>query len=163
MRIMVFLHGTIIMYKAGFGRTREERVKQVVDREKSVMDFASYIPVDNAVAKLRRWHEQGVEISYLSSHKNIEDMQKDKSILRKYNFPNGEILFRKSDEDYKDIVERIIPTILIEDDCESIGGKKQMVFPHIEPGVKIKIKSIVVKEFGGIDHLPDEITDLMNF
>jgi hypothetical protein len=163
MRIMVFLHGTIIMHISGQNRTKEERVKQVIDREKSVMDFASYIPVDNAVMKLSSWHEQGAEISYLSSHKKIEDIQKDNSVLRKFNFPNGEILFRKSGEDYKDIVEKIVPNILVEDDCESIGGEKEMVYPHTEPGVKTRIKSIVVKEFGGIDHLPDEITDLMNY
>lgn len=163
MKIMVFLHGTVIMHKSALGRSREERVKQVIDRENSVLDFTSYIPVDNAVAKLSSWHEQGAEISYLSSHKKIEDIQKDKSVLRKYNFPNGEILFRKSGEDYKDIVERIIPNLMVEDDCESIGGEKEMVYPHLKPEVRLRTKSIVVKEFGGLDHLPDEMSDLINY
>jgi len=163
MKIMVFLHGTVIMHKSALGRSREERVKQVIDRENSVLDFTSYIPVDNAVVKLSSWHEQGAEISYLSSHKKIEDIQKDKSVLRKYNFPNGEILFRKSGEDYKDIVERIIPNLMVEDDCESIGGEKEMVYPHLKPEVRLRTKSIVVKEFGGLDHLPDEMSDLINY
>lgn len=47
----------------------------------------------------------------------------------------------------------MIPDILIEDDCESIGGEKEMVYPHIKDELKSKIKSIVVKEFEGIDHL----------
>ena len=151
------------MHQSGSGRTKEERVKQVVDREKSVMDFASYIPVENATAKLKSWFEQGAEISYLSSHKKIEDLQKDKSVLTKYEFPEGEIYFRQSDEGYEDIVERIIPNILVEDDCESIGGEQEMVYPHLKLEVMSRIKSIVVKEFGGIDHLPDKISDLVNY
>ena len=78
-------------------------------------------------------------------------------------FLKGEIFFRQSDESYVDIVERIIPNLLVEDDCESIGGEKEMVYPHLKPEVLIRIKSIVVKEFGGIDHLPNEISDLMNY
>ncbi len=151
------------MHQSGFGRTREERVKQVVDHEKSVMDFASYIPVENAAAKLRSWFEQGSEISYMSSHKNIEDIQKDKTVLANHDFPEGETFFRQSGEGYEHIVERIIPNILVEDDCESIGGNKEMVYPHLKPEVLIRIKSIVVKEFGRIDYLPNEISDLMNY
>jgi hypothetical protein len=32
-----------------------------------------------------------------------------------------------------------------------------MTYPHLKPELKAKIKSIVVKEFGGIDHPPDDI------
>ena len=55
------------------------------------------------------------------------------------------------------MAERETPDILIEDDCESIGGEKEMTYPHIREDLKSKIKSLVVKEFGGIDHLPDNI------
>lgn len=46
------------------------------------------------------------------------------------------------------------------DDCESIGGEPEMTYPHIRADLKPKIKSIVVKEFQGIDHLPDSIEEL---
>lgn len=63
---------------------------------------------------------------------------------------------------YQDVVERMepLPDILIEDDCESIGGEKEMTYPHLRSDVKNKIKSIVIKEFGGIDYLPDQIASL---
>ncbi len=53
-----------------------------------------------------------------------------------------------------------MPDIIIEDDCESIGGLTEMVYPHIQPELQQGIVSIVVKEFEGIDNLPDAITDL---
>ncbi len=36
-----------------------------------------------------------------------------------------------------------------------------MVYPNLKPELKDKIKSIIVKEFQGIDHIPDEISELM--
>jgi len=59
------------------------------------------------------------------------------------------------------VAERVMPDILIEDDCESIGGESEMIYPHIREDLKQKIKSIVVKEFQGIDHLPDSLTALI--
>ncbi len=50
-----------------------------------------------------------------------------------------------------------MPDILIEDNCESIGGVKEMVYTNIKNKLKDKIKHIVVKEFEGIDHLPDKL------
>jgi len=35
MKILVFLHETLIMHKNGVGKTREERVEQSKQREKS--------------------------------------------------------------------------------------------------------------------------------
>ncbi len=105
MKILIFLHGTTIMHKSGLGRTREWRVRQVVEKDKSIFDYASYVPVGDAVKKLQNWKKQGAEILYLSSHENSNDVEKDKFVLR--------------------------------------------------------IKSIVVKEFGGIDHLPDKVEDLV--
>jgi hypothetical protein len=99
----------------------------------------------------------------LSSHKRVEDVEKDKGVLRNHSFPNGQVLFRSRDEQYNDVAERALPDILIEDDCESIGGKKEKTYPHIKPEPKARIKSIVVKEFGGIDHLPDNLTELIRY
>jgi hypothetical protein len=35
-----------------------------------------------------------------------------------------------------------------------------MVYPNLKPELKTRIKSIVVKEFEGIDDIPDEISEL---
>ena len=51
---------------------------------------------------------------------------------------------------------------LIEDDCESIGGEIEMTYPYIKPELKNKIKSVVIKEFSGIDNLPNNIQELAN-
>ena len=163
MKILVFLHGTTIMHKNAVGHTREEIVKQVKDKEKSVHDYKSYVSVGNAVKKLQNWKKDGAEILYLSSHETAEDVEKDKFVLKKYGFPDGQVLFRQRNEQYKDIAEKIIPDVLIEDDCESIGGKDEMTITHVKPEIKKKIKSIVVKEFSGLDHLPDKISALLKY
>lgn len=163
MKIMVFLHGTAIMHENALGRTREERVKQVLDGDESLYDFASYVPVGNVVRKLQAWKQQGAEIVYLSSHKKVEDVEKDEVVLRNYGFPDGRVFFRHSGERYNDVAESVLPDILIEDNCESIGGQEEMTYPHIKPELKAKIKPIVIKEFGGIDHLPDDISALVNY
>ena len=54
-----------------------------------------------------------------------------------------------------------MPDLLIEDDCKSIGGEAEMIYPHIDPGKKKFIHSIVVREFSGIDHLPDDLDELI--
>ncbi len=143
-------------------QTRENRVKQVVDGDESVQDFAAYIPVGHAVRKTQTWRDQGAEILYLSSHEKAEDVEKDKTVLRNHGFPNGEVFFRHRGEQYSEIAERVLPDVLIEDDCESIGGEENMTYPHIRSELKDRIKSVVVKEFGGIDQLPDDLVALMN-
>lgn len=157
MKILVFLHGTTLMHQSAVGRTREERVRQVVERETSVHDFASYVPVGDAVRKLRTWERQSATILYLSSHRSLADVEKDRSVLRQHGFPAGSVLYRQAGEGYKDIAERILPDVLIEDDCESIGGEREMVSSRLELALRSRIHAIVVPEFGGIDHLPDEI------
>ncbi len=160
MKILLFLHGTLIMHKNAEGKTREERVKQVLNNDPSVYNYISYIPVGNAVEKLKNWQKQGAEILYLSSHETAEDVEKDKSVLEKYDFPKGPVFYRQNRESYKDIAEKIIPDVLIEDDCESIGGEKEMTITFVKPEIKQKIKSIIVKEFSGIDNLPDDLNEL---
>ena len=156
------------MHKNASSHTRDEIVKQSkgffwVFRDKSVHDYKSYVPVGNAVKKLQNWKKDGAEILYLSSHETAEDVEKDKFVLKKYGFPDGQVLFRQADEQYKDIAEKIMPDILIEDDCESIGGKDEMTITHVKPEIKKKIKSIVVKEFSGLDHLPEKISALLKY
>ena len=150
------------MHKDAKGLTREEIVKQVMEGDESIHDYALYIPVGNAVKKLQEWKGQGAKICYLSSPKNAGDVEKDKFVLKKYAFPDGQIFYRQNREEYKDVVERIrpLPDVVVEDDCESIGGKIEMVYPNLKPELKTRIKSIVVKEFEGIDDIPDEISEL---
>lgn len=173
MRILVFLHGTIIMHKNAAGKSRQEIVQQIKDEEESVRDFGTYIPVGNAQAKLTKWANQGAQICYLSAlteNKRArgdeivgkEGLKAEQEILNKYHFPKGEVYHRQPNESYKDVVGKMepLPDILIEDDCESIGGEKEMTSTYLERKIKEKIKSIVVKEFGGIDYLPDNLDKL---
>jgi hypothetical protein len=163
MRIMIFLQGTAIMHRGALPFSREERVRQAVEgKDESIHDFASYVPVGDVVRKLQGWRAQGAEIVYLSSHRKAEDVEKDKFVLRKHGFPGDQIFYRQSGETYADIAERVMPGVLIEDDCESIGGEVEMTYPHIRQDFKPRIKSIVIREFGGIDYLPDDVHALTN-
>lgn len=144
MKIAIFLHGTVTMHKD----------------ENSIQDFASYIPVGNSVQKLRKWTDQGVEIIYLSSNEDPFEIEKDREVLKRYCFPEGEVAYRKNGESYAEVVEKIMPNILIEDDCASIGGEAEMCYPQVKLELKDKIKEIVVREFQGIDHLPDDVSEL---
>lgn len=171
MKILVFLQGTVIMHKSSIGKTRQERVNDSIEQGELVHDFASYVPIGNAPKKLQIWVNQGAEINYLSAlteNKKArgdeivgkKGLEVDQKILEKYGFPKGEIYHRIKGESYADIAEKIMPDILIEDDCESIGGEKEMTYPYIKPELKTKTKQIVVKEFEGIDHLSDNSEQL---
>ena len=151
------------MHKNAVGHTRDEIVKQVEVKEKSVHDYKSYIPVSNAVKKLQNWKNDGAEILYLTSRRKPEEIKQIQNVLKKYNFPYGQLLFRRKNEEYKDVAERIVPDILVEDDCESIGGIDEMTIAHVKPEIKKKIKSITIKEFDGIDPLPDKISALLKY
>lgn len=163
MKIMIFLHGTAIMHSAGLGKSPAERIRQAEENESSVRQYDTYVSVGDANKKIRGWQEQGAEIIYLSSHQDKENVRKDIQALTNYNFPDAPVLYRHNKETYADIAERVMPDILIEDDCESIGGEPEMTYPHIKPQKKKLIKSIVVPEFSGIDNLPDDINELREF
>lgn len=156
MKILVFLHGTAIMHASAVGSTREQRVRQVIDGEASVGDFSSYVPTEGAVPKLHSWIRRGGRISYLSSHRNSSLVDLDAIVLGRHGFPEGRIFHRGPSHSYAEIIEKVKPDVLLEDDCESIGGERQMVFPSLRPGLQVRIKSIIVPEFGGLEHLPDD-------
>lgn len=171
MKILIFLHGTIWIHKSAVGKSREEIVEQVKNQDESIRDFKSYLPIGKAVGKLQNWVKQDAEIFYLSAlteNKKArgdeivgkKGLKQEKELLRKYGFPEGEVYHRQINESYAQIAERIVPDILIEDDCESIGGEKEMTITFIKPEIKQKIKSIVIKEFSGIDDLPDDLEEL---
>jgi len=148
------------MHKTAIGHSREEIVKQVKNEEESVYEYESYVPVGNAVKKLRNWKDNGAEILYLTSRRKPDEVKLIHNVLKKFKFPDGQLISCKKNEEYKDVAERIILDVLIEDDCESIGGIDEMTITHVKPEIKKKIKSIPIKEFGGIDHLPDKISEL---
>lgn len=160
MKILIFTEGTVIMHSTALGVSRDERVKQSSKESESVKDFRTYIPNGNVVQKLNCWKEQGAEIFYLTSRETPEHVDNIKFVLDKYNFPDKQnLLYRKQGEQYKDVAEKLMPDIFVEDDCESIGAS-EMTYPHINSALQSQIKSIVVKEFGGIDHLSDELSGL---
>jgi hypothetical protein len=162
MKILVFTEGTILMHPTGVNVSRGERVMQVQRKSPDVKEYGSYIPVENAPQKLKSWKDLGAEICYLTSRDAEQEIEDIRKVLKNNNFPEGELYFRKPGEQYKDVAERVVPDILIEDDCESIGGEAEMTYPHIKDDLKQKMKSIPIKEFGGIDHLPDDINNLQS-
>jgi hypothetical protein len=159
MKILVFTEGTIIMHRGGIGHTRKEIVRQVKEREKTIHNWTSYVPISGAVTKLEAWEKQGAQIFHLTSRTTANEVASIENVLRKYKFP-GQLLSCQEGEQYKDVAERVIPDVFVEDDCESIGGAGVMTITHVNPAIRGRIKSIIVKEFGGIDHLPDDIMAL---
>ena len=144
------------MQRDGMWVTCEERVRQSVGRIASIFDVANYVPVEQAQPKLWRWQAHGAEISYLGSSRKSKNMFKNVRLLRPIGFPPGTLYHRGPDETCAQIVERLSPDVLIEDDCESIGGEAEMAMPHLSAEARADIKTIVVPEFGGTDHLPDD-------
>ena len=181
MKILVFTEGTILMHRNAKGVSRDEAVRQSkqagIQQEARTLsydtkslkeaepgspyDFTSYIPVRHAAEKLMRWKKQGAIILYLTSRRIKKEVEAIRTILKKYSFPDANNLyFRHQGEDYKDVAEKLMPDIIVEDDCESIGGEIEMTYPHIKTDLKERIKPIIVKELGGIDDLPDNLNHL---
>lgn len=155
MRLLVFLHGTVLMHAGGVGVSRAERVAQVRAKHPTVREYAAYVPVGEAVAKLRRWQDAGAVVDYLSSHRNPDDVALDALVLRTHDLPAGRVLACRPGESYGDVAGREAPDLLIEDDCESIGVS-QITYPQMPSAARARIKSIIVPEFAGIDHLPND-------
>jgi len=142
-KILIFAEGTILKPKSIF----------------TIYNHKSYLPIGNCIEKINGWHRQGAEILYCTSRKNNHAIE-IADILRRYGFAGTKLFFREKGQKYKDIVELIKPNILIEDNCKSIGGSWQMCITYVQPLLKETIKSIIVKEFKGIDHLSQSINDL---
>ncbi|MFD1178104.1 hypothetical protein ACFQ3W_17585 [Paenibacillus puldeungensis] len=139
--IMIFVEGTLLKPKSWF----------------SLYNHKSYLPIGNCVEIIKEWKRQGANIIYCTSRKGkqAEDIA---SLLKKYGFDGTELYYRSKGEEYKDIIERIQPNVLIEDNCKSIGGAWQMCITKVAPQIKEKIVSIVVGEFKGIEDLPRNIS-----
>lgn len=139
--IMIFVEGTLLKPKSWF----------------SLYNHKSYLPIGNCVEIIKEWQRQGANIIYCTSRKGkqAEDIA---ILLKKYGFVGTELYYRSKKEKYKDIIERIQPNVLIEDNCKSIGGAWQMCMTKVTPQIKEKIVSIVVGEFKGIDDLPQNVS-----
>ncbi len=163
MRILIFTEGTILTHRSHIGLPRDKITELIRDlgNQPGRDYFAGSVPIGNCVRKIAEWKKQGATILYLTSRRTPEEVEIIQKVLLGHHFPHGELLFRRAGEEYKDVAERAWPDIIVEDDCESIGGEREMTYPNMKAELKRKIKSIVVKEFGGIDHLPEDITDLL--
>lgn len=163
MKILVFTEGTLLIHKAWVGLSREEMVSRATAASgaQGPQDWDAQVPVGRAEEKLRAWKTQGADIVYLTSRRNPNEVKAIGEVLHRHNFPAGALYFRGEGERYSDVAERIMPDVLVEDDCESIGGEAEMTFPHIRPDLRERIRSIVVPEFGGIDRLPTSLEELM--
>lgn len=143
-RVLIFTEGTILTPPSIFKHFKH----------------TSYIPIKNTVTKITSWYQQGTELLYLTSCKKEKNVVEIKELLLKYKFPGQRLYYRNKGQKYKDIVEEVMPDILIEDDCRSIGGQWQMCITYVKPEIKERIRSIVVKEFKGVDNLPDKLLEL---
>jgi hypothetical protein len=161
MRIGVFLHGTAIMHASAAGVDRQERVRQVLSRDATVRDFASYVPTPGTAEKLAAWQRNGATLAYLSSHRRADDLSADESVIRRHGFPPGPVHGRQQDEDYGSLVARLRLDVLIEDDCESIGGAAQTCAAQLSHDSGQATRCIVLPEFAGLAELPDNPAGLL--
>lgn len=141
--IMIFAEGTILKPKSWF----------------NLYHHNSYIPIGDCVKIIKGWREQGAEIIYCTSRK-AKQAQDIAYLLKQYGLMGTKLYYRSKGEKYKDIIEIIQPSVLIEDDCKSIGGAWQRCITKVAPEIKEKIISIIVNEFKGIDDLPRNISKL---
>lgn len=146
LRIMVFTEGTVLGPKSFLYH----------------FSHSSYVPIGDSVERLKVWEQQGAEILYITSRKKEKQLWEIKGLLLEYDFPGEYLYYREAGQKYKNIVEEVVPDVLIEDDCRSIGGAWQMCITYVDQEVKDKIKSIVVKEFKGIGDLPHLLSELIN-
>lgn len=111
-----------------------------------------YKPIGNSVEKVNAWYDKGNEI-YLCSYVRNARLSFVKSIIDFYGMKYTDILCRAKCEKYYEIVERIKPDVLIEDNCQSIGGQKNCCITGVKSDIRKNIKSIIVPEFDGIDNI----------
>jgi hypothetical protein len=164
MKILVLLNGTVVVLNntdsMPAGINLSWRGAEALD---FLHDLTAYKPAGRAGEKLQAWKNQGADILYLSSRDNFKSVEIDKFLLKLWDFPEGPVFFRHRGETFQDIVEKIVPEILIENDCFSMGGEKAMISHCLPLNLKQMIKTIVVKENQGIDHLPDNLSALKKY
>lgn len=135
-------------------------MKIMVFTEGTTIEYPEPKPLSRAVEKLQAWSRKGADIVYLTSHTKPEEVHEIEATLRQFNFPKCDLFHRQEGQQYRDIAEKVMPDILVEDDCQTIGGEIEMTYTHIHPEYKKRIKSVVVRDGFGIDHLPDDPNEL---
>jgi hypothetical protein len=161
MKVGVFLHGTAIMHAAAVGMPRSECVAQVRRRDPSVRDFASYVPTPGTAEVLAAWERNGATLVYLSSHRREDDVRTDESVIRRHGFPVGPVHGRQAGEDYGSLVARLGLDVLVEDDCESIGGAAQTCAAQMNSEARRSARCVVLPEFSGLAGLPANPAELL--
>jgi hypothetical protein len=68
---------------------------------------------------------------------------------------------RQDCEDYASLVERLQLDVLVEDDCESIGGAAETCAAQLSSQGKRSPPCVVVPEFSGLAGLPDNPAELL--
>ena len=116
-----------------------------------------YEPLGKSIIIINDLFDKGNEI-YLCSYVRKNRYSFLKSVMDYYKVNYTQILCRDKGEQYSDLVERVRPDMLIEDDCASIGGEKEWCITNVREDIRTNIKSIIVKEFKGIDHIKEDIT-----
>jgi hypothetical protein len=142
--IMIFTEGTILKPRSGLQLYRHK----------------NYVPIGDCVEIIKGWREQGADIVYCTSLKG-EKTRDIAALLKQFGFTGSKLFSRSRGEKYRDLVEKIRPEVLIEDNCRSIGGSWQMCITKVDPEIKKRIISVVVDEFMGIDHLPRNLSNLI--
>lgn len=146
-RLLIFTEGTILGPEHWWGWFNDK----------------GYAPIGQAVGKIKAWCQQGARVAYLTSRKKPADVAAIREILRRNQFPGVFLFYREGKERYADIAEQVKPDVLLEDDCRSIGGRWQMSITYVREDVKQNIHSVVIREFAGIDYLPDDLWGLLTW
>ncbi len=160
MKLLVFTEGTLLIPLQWAGLPREAMV-ELSRNGHAPSDYSAQLPAGGAVGKLWAWRRGGAEIAYLTSRTAPAEVEAVRGVLERLGFPEGPLYFRQAGEQYQHAAERAAPDVIVEDDCESIGGEAEMTYPHLPPHLKALIKSVIVPEFGGLDHLPDDLAELL--
>nr|WP_162990845.1 hypothetical protein [Maliibacterium massiliense] len=79
------------------------------------------------------------------------------ALLVREGFAGECLLWRTRGARYADLVEALMPDVRIEDDCRSIGGAWQMCITRVCAAKKVRIRASIVRAFGGIDALPENV------
>lgn len=137
-KIMIFTEGTILKPKHN----------NILSR----ICVTKYIPIGNAIETIKLWQEEGYEIIYLTSLKGRKAMKMAQH-LDELGFVGSMVGYRQKYQDYATLIKEEMPDILIEDDCQSIGGKENMCYEQLPENIRHNLKHIVVEEFKGIDQV----------
>jgi hypothetical protein len=97
---------------------------------------------------------------YLSSHRRADHLAADEQVVKRFGFPPGPVCGRRDGETYGELVSRLSPDLVVEDDCESIGGLDETIAAQLDQAARRSIPCLMLPEFGGFGHLPDDPAEL---